>query len=540
MQVTTTAAAVVVTGVKVDAKAPSVPPRRSIVDLHSNGGAQWDLYIQALGAMQAANLTDPESWFQVSGIHGMPYIEYDHTGGPQNTGSWQGYCPHSEALFLPWHRAYSALFEQTLASHAKRIAMTYPEEHRARYIEAADTLRSPYWDWAADVAVPEATVPQALNINVAVNGKLEAKDVENPLHTFKFPQAALEGEFGEFGEFNHEQKKQMYRCNGPDESYPGTPNEKLKTQNYKGILYDAFTRSADFHQFSSTASPGPSLEAAHGGIHWDAACGGQFLSFQYTGFDPLFTLHHNNVDRLWAYWQALHPDQELFSGDYLGGDRWATSRNTTITTNSPLQPFRRDRTEFHTSETVLSIHEFGYSYHGLETRDSTSDQRREEVTRIVNGLQPPFAMKKGRRASRQPDRPRDMLTRYFAHVSVELSEVERPSSIEVSMNGTYVGNLALMSMPDCGVVYGEIRLDSVCSTLRGKSTRVILETLESWLQVEIIKADGSKLSLAAVPSLKVEIEQVQVAVPRSDIELPEYSASRFFGIKVANRSYQES
>lgn len=94
---------------------------------------------------------------------------------------------------------------------------------------------------------------------------------------------------------------------------------------------------------------------------------------------------------------------------------------------------------------------------------------------------------KGRRASRQPDRPRDMLTRYFAHVSVELSEVERPSSIEVSMNGTYVGNLALMSMPDCGVVYGEIRLDSVCSTLRGKSTRVILETLESWLQVEIIK-----------------------------------------------------
>lgn len=71
-----------------------------------------DLYIQALGAMQAANLTDPESWFQVSGrlnvpttihksshhtvgIHGMPYIEYDHTGGPQNTGSWQGYCPHS-------------------------------------------------------------------------------------------------------------------------------------------------------------------------------------------------------------------------------------------------------------------------------------------------------------------------------------------------------------------------------------------------------------------------------------------------------------
>lgn len=198
-------------------------------------------------------------------------------------------------------------------------------------------------------------------------------------------------------------------------------------------------------------------------------------------------MHHNNVDRLWAYWQALHPDQELFSGEYFGGDRWSTPRSTIITTKSSLQPFRRNETGFHTSETVLSIHELGYSYHGLEARDSTSDERREEVTRIVNGLRPPFAMMKGRRASRQPEQPRDTLTRYFAHVSVELSEVERPSSIEVSMNGTYVGNLALMSMPDRGVVYGEIRLDSVCGPLRGKSTRVILETLESWLQVEIVK-----------------------------------------------------
>ncbi|OAQ96183.1 hypothetical protein LLEC1_06315 [Akanthomyces lecanii] len=521
-QVTTTAAAVVVTGVRVDPKAPSVPPRRNIDDLHSDGGAQWDLYIQALGAMQAAILTDPESWFQISGIHGLPFIEYDQTGGPQHNGSWPGYCPHS----------------QTLVDHAKKIAVMYPEEHRARYIEAADTLRSPFWDWASDEAVPPSTALQTLNINVTENGELKEKAVENPLHSFKFPQAALDGEFGEFGEYKGEKYAKTYRCNGVNESYPETANSEIQRHNYKTQMFDAFTRSADFNQFASSTSPGSSLENAHAGIHWDATCGGQFLSFEYTGFDPLFMLHHNNVDRLWAYWQALHPDQALFSGDYLGSARWATPPGTTITTESPLQPFRRSETAFHTSETVLSIHEFGYSYHGLELRQDTSDRRREEVTRIVNGLQPPLAMIQGRQVNRQTYEPRATLTRYFAHVSVELSEVERPSSIEVSMNGTFVGNLALMSMPDCGVVYGEIRLDAVRSTLRGKSTRAILDALESWLQVEIVKSDGSKQSIAAVPSLKVEIEQVQVAVPRSDIELPEYSASRVFGIKVAKKSYQ--
>lgn len=37
----TLSARVIVTGVKVDPKTPSVPPRKSIVDLYSAGGPQW-------------------------------------------------------------------------------------------------------------------------------------------------------------------------------------------------------------------------------------------------------------------------------------------------------------------------------------------------------------------------------------------------------------------------------------------------------------------------------------------------------------------
>lgn len=123
--------------------------------------------------------------------------------------------------------------QQTLADHAKKIALKYPEEHRARYIEAADTLRSPFWDWAIDEAVPQATVPQTLKINVAENGQLQEKEVENPLYTFKFPQAALAGELGEF---DSEQKTQMYRCNEPGASYPESANALVKKRNYKVML----------------------------------------------------------------------------------------------------------------------------------------------------------------------------------------------------------------------------------------------------------------------------------------------------------------
>lgn len=42
-----------------------------------------------------------------------------------------------------------------------------------------------------------------------------------------------------------------------------------------------------FADFASTDSSGISLEQIHNGVHWDGACGGQFLASDYTAFDPL-------------------------------------------------------------------------------------------------------------------------------------------------------------------------------------------------------------------------------------------------------------
>ena len=33
------------------------------------------------------------------------------------------------------------------------------------------------------------------------------------------------------------------------------------------------------------------------------------LQLDYSAFDPVFWLHHTNIDRLFSIWQAIYPDR---------------------------------------------------------------------------------------------------------------------------------------------------------------------------------------------------------------------------------------
>jgi hypothetical protein len=74
---------------------------------------------------------------------------------------------------------------------------------------------------------------------------------------------------------------------------------------YEGILY-AFEQT-DFCDFEIQ------LEIVHNAVH--ARVGGtakfSMASADYTAFDPIFFLHHANVDRLWAIWQDLQRFRKL-------------------------------------------------------------------------------------------------------------------------------------------------------------------------------------------------------------------------------------
>ena len=100
------------------------PPRLEINDFIKNEKF-FSLYIQALRmypifvntahsdfsaseSMYNSDINDnPISFYQISGIHGEPYVPWNNAT-PDKEG---GYCRHRSILFPTWHRPYVALFE---------------------------------------------------------------------------------------------------------------------------------------------------------------------------------------------------------------------------------------------------------------------------------------------------------------------------------------------------------------------------------------------------------------------------------------------
>ncbi|KAH7311503.1 tyrosinase [Stachybotrys elegans] len=498
-----------ITGIKV-AKGSEVPLRRSINAFSVAGGPQWDLYLRALADLYSQDAKSQLSFFQVAGIHGRPYIEWNGAGKRTSDG-WLGYCPHGENLFLTWHRPYVMLFEQRLVDTAVRLANQYPSKYRAQYVKAAQTLRAPFWDWGTGSFVPPATVPAKMKVKVPNGNELKTIEIDNPLRTYRFPKSALNGEFGGFSKTS-----QINRCPSP-QSYPNSANQAIAKRPYKQWIYDLFTRAQNFNQFASTSSSGASLEMIHNAIHWDGACGGQFLDADYSAFDPLFMLHHTNVDRLWAYWQFIKPQQSSFTGSYSGGSRFSTPSRTSIGPQSPLKPFFAAPGKFHTSESVKSIKNFGYTYEGLEYWKKSDQQMQKDAIALINRLYAPKSSGK-RKRSDEPD------TRYFAQLKVDVEQLDRPCSIDIYTNTTSVGSFIVLKQPATGFFNGEFTLDKVANPVEakvGEADQVVDDILSS-LRVEITKHDGTVIPLDSVTSLKMKIENSKVIPPSTVTELPEF------------------
>lgn len=194
-------------------------------------------------------------------------------------------------------------------------------------------------------------------------------------------------------------------------------------------------------------------------------------------------MHHANVDRLWTYWQFIRPNEATFTGSYKGQARFATPRGTTISDSNPLWPFWRTTTQTHTSASVRDIRNFGYTYAGLEYWRKSADQLRRDATAVINNLYGPTSG--GRRLKRDAEEK----TRYFAQVSVNVEELDRPCIIELFVNDVTGGRFVVMKQPQEGTASGEFPLDEVSEPIENEEESVtgVVDTLLSKLRVEITK-----------------------------------------------------
>lgn len=129
------------------------------------------------------------------------------------------------------------------------------------------------------------------------------------------------------------------------------------------------------------------LENIHNNIH--VTVGGDMARVDYSAFDPIFWLHHCNVDRLTAMYQASHP------GVYLTpkprSPTFALHLPGTDDLSTPLYPFRHPDSNEWTSDDVKtadSIFKYGYSYPEVP-QGLSEGQLKDFVTKKSNELYGP-------------------------------------------------------------------------------------------------------------------------------------------------------
>lgn len=397
---------------------PTTPPRLDIVDLIKDEKL-WSLYIQALILLQETRVEDDLSWFAVSCIHGWPMDREWQNAGPKQEK--YGYCTHSDTRFPTWHRPYIALYEQALQRAAVDVASKY-ETDRDDWGQAAYTLRSPYWDWAN----PESYLPppqvydyknyQTLNITTP-GGK---KDLPNPLLAYKF-QVKIDWVYSKY-------PTTVRHPNAPN------PIEKFESQ-VKGeatisklhlLYWRTLNWLTSWEQLSNDRTVigqrANSLETLHNWIHNRTGGDGHMGNPISAGYDPIFMLHHTNVDRSLAFYQALHPEVWISDTD----------------AQRKLIPFWKTQSDFHLSTSdspVRKFVEFRATYPefvGLE--NATEDERKQAIQRKVNELYNPQGLRPG-------------LGVFPSHEG----SIQPASNVAPSHNANVVSGLAVVSPPQAQV-----------------------------------------------------------------------------------------
>lgn len=156
-------------------------------------------------------------------------------------------------------------------------------------------------------------------------------------------------------------------------------------------VFDLFASRANWGQASTsqigvrTASSGNSVdsyESVHDAVHVTAGgeSGGHMYYLDYSSFDPIFWLHHTNVDRLLTMHQYMNTGSWVAPGN-INHPMAQWNQGEAKNEGSPLKPFTKDTDgKYFTSIDIKSTLSLGYYY------PETKDRNVGDVARAINRL----------------------------------------------------------------------------------------------------------------------------------------------------------
>ncbi len=173
---------------------------------------------------------------------------------------------HHGPSFLPWHRQYLIEFEMALQAASRNPAITVP-----------------YWDWTVDRSQDATPFTADFMGGNGVNG---------PVTTGPFA-----GETNWRIKYSSTTSTSLRRAMG-GATLPSTTqvNTVLGYSTYDASPWSTATTSGMRNRLEGWLAPN-----IHNSVHvWV----GGHMAQQDSPNDPVFWLHHCNIDRLWSQWQA--------------------------------------------------------------------------------------------------------------------------------------------------------------------------------------------------------------------------------------------
>lgn len=233
-------------GLRAAVAAGTVPTRKSLGGMAADD-PDLSAYRDFVGIMQGYDQSKPVSWLGYSLQHGNA-----------DTGEFK-YCPHGDWYFLPWHREYVVMYEKAV-----------------RVLTKSPNFAMPYWDWTADRTFP------ATFEDPTYNGK------PNPLYVAG--------------------RTVKNRMNWPLSSTIVGPD--VMASIYAETDYQLFGTSKNPDQddldpkwvVAGGGTQGTLERTPHNTVHNYT---GGFMPTAGSPRDPVFMMHHGNIDRIWATWNAM-------------------------------------------------------------------------------------------------------------------------------------------------------------------------------------------------------------------------------------------
>ncbi|KAK0657626.1 hypothetical protein B0T16DRAFT_434124 [Cercophora newfieldiana] len=547
----------------------------------------WTLYLLGLNLMQSTDQSVPTSWYGLTGIHGIPHKTWGGVGPVPGSES-TGYCTHSSVLFPTWHRPYLVLYEQTLISLIERIANTWPEgEERDRYTAAARRFRIPYWDWAITPPSGQSVLPLSVggSAYVNVNGPVGSQRISNPLYSYTFKPlnatAFLQRPWNIWTSTLRAPTTNDDTAQSNNSLIARNLDHNLSSLSQR--LYILFSNYRNYTTFSNNAFIGvdnasyDSLESLHDTVHNLAGGGGQgqpnaqggHMSYiPYSAFDPIFFLHHTNVDRIFAMWQAGNP-QAWIQPQPARMPSYTTYRGQIQDSSTFLTPFFADENgSFWTSDGIRDHTRFGYTYADLGIGPNISRRATANVRKAINRLYggssaASLFMKANSRISggNQPNGKQtdssgltrgvvftgDRYREWIVNVRVRKQAIPEPFSVHVflgdvpsdpqqwSLTKSHIGMVGVFSSDEFyGMSTGQLDVSGTVPLTTSLINKVIARELASLEPRDVKKYLGAKLcrrvlgvsgkiyDVSQVKGLVTEVVSSVVKAPATEEELPEW------------------